>query len=76
MHCTALSYHVVDRMSIGTSISTGRVGAGAIAGGVVGALLAVLVLLILVIVTVVIILKYYKNNFKAEEINNQGIATA
>ena len=60
----------MDRSSIGSSISTGRVGVGAIAGGVIGALLAVLVLLILIMATVVIILKF---NFKPEEANNSGI---
>ena len=44
----------MDRLS-GSNVSTGRhsVGVAAIAGGVVGALVAVVVLLILIMVTVV-----------------------
>ena len=60
----------MNRLS-GSNVSTGRhsVGVAAIAGGVVGALLAVVVLLILIMVTVVIILKYCYNT---KEANNQG----
>ena len=60
----------MNRLS-GSNASTGRhsVGMAAIAGGVVGALLAVVVLLILIMITVVIILRYCNNT---KEANNQG----
>ena len=63
----------MNRLS-GSNVSTGHhsVGVAAIAGGVVGALLAVVVLLILVMITVMIILKYRNNNFNPNEANNQG----
>ena len=52
--------------------SSGRVGA--IAGGVVGALLAVVILLILVMVIVVIVLRYrHYNSLKSREANTQGM---
>ena len=61
----------MNRLS-GSNVSTGRhsVGVAAIAGGVVGALLAVVVLFILIMITVVIILRYCNNT---KEANNQGI---
>ena len=58
----------MDRLS-GSNVST---GVAAIAGGVVGALLAVAVLLILIMVTVVIIFKYRNNGFNPKEAKNRG----
>ena len=54
MHCSR-------SCSVYNNILGGARDVGAIAGGVVGALLAVVVLLILVMITVVIILKHYNN---------------
>ena len=52
--------------------SSGRVGA--IAGGVVGALLAIVILLILIMVIAVIVLRYrHYNSLKSREANTQGI---
>ena len=62
----------MDRLN-GSNVSTGRhsVAVAAIAGGVVGALLAVVVLLILVMVTCDYF-KYRNNNFNPKEANDQG----